>query len=80
MDRDRFLSLRFKPYMELEYIIKRFSQGYEYTPVMFIAIDYDNDVFKVVKFSDLEELKNDTEFWTSRDHIELPKHKLKISK
>lgn len=78
MTRERFLSLRFRPFMELDFITKRGVHEETFIPVMLLAIDWDNDVLKVVPFprTNLEEI----EFWTSIDHIESPKPKLKITK
>lgn len=77
MDRDRFLSLRFRPFMELEFINERMKDGsFTFIPVMLLAVDWDNDTFKVIPIprGNFEEI----EFWTSRDHIELPKKKMKL--
>jgi len=66
--------------MELDYVTNRNKEdgSYTYITVMLLSVDWDNDTFKVIPIprGDYEEI----EFWTSRDHIELPKPKLKISK
>ena len=64
--------------MELWYVNSRMIEGYAYISVMLLAIDYDNDTFRVVPFQDTEFEQN--EFWTSRDHIELPTKRMKLVK
>ena len=78
MTRDRFVSLRFKGFMELEYVRKRDMYGYEYLPVMLLAVDWDNDIVKVIPFP--ESWAEEKEFWTSIEHVELPSKRMKVVK
>lgn len=78
MERERFLSLCFRPYMELWYVNNRMRDGgYTYIPVMMLAVDYDNDTFRVIPFPN-DPIAEEVEFWTSRDHIELPTKRMKV--
>ena len=80
MTRDRFMTLRFKAYMELTYYSNNRAQLEEHgeLPVMLLACDFDNDTVKVIPFP--EGWADEKEFWTSIDHIELPTKRMKVLK
>lgn len=76
MERDKFVSIKFRAYMELFYILKRPIEEYTYFPVMLLSVDFDNEVVKVIPFPD--SWAEEKSFWTSIEFIELPTKRMRI--
>lgn len=78
MERERFVSLKFRAYMEVWYIPRRLIEGHDHIECMLLACDFDNDVMKIQPISG--SYFEEKEFWSSIEYIDLPKRKLKISR
>jgi len=62
--------------MEVDYIHSRLPDGY--LPCMLMAVDFDNDVVKLLPFPN--SYYEEKEFWVSIDYFDLPKKRLRVSK
>lgn len=76
MTKERFNSLRFKSYMEVDYIHQKLINGS--IPCMLLAVDFDNDVVKLKPV--FSEEYEDNEFWCSIEYFDLPKKKMRVVK